>query len=96
MWDPGNTFVDATVTVGRDVTLLPGVVLQGDTSIGDGCEIGPNCRLVDTEVGARSTVQFTVAEGAVIPPDSSTGPFEYRHGLDIDRISQPNTTIHTT
>lgn len=96
MWDPGNTFVDATVTVGRDVTLLPGVVLQGDTSIGDGCEIGPNCRLVDTEVGARSTVQFTVAQDAVIPPDSIAGPFEYRHGPDTERMSQPNTVIHTT
>ena len=32
-------------TVGRDVTLFPGVILQGDTSIGDGTEIGPNTRL---------------------------------------------------
>jgi bifunctional UDP-N-acetylglucosamine pyrophosphorylase/glucosamine-1-phosphate N-acetyltransferase len=50
MLDPRQTFVDVTVTVGRDVTLYPGAILQGSTVIGDGCEIGPDTRLVDCVV----------------------------------------------
>jgi bifunctional UDP-N-acetylglucosamine pyrophosphorylase/glucosamine-1-phosphate N-acetyltransferase len=53
MLDPANTYVDTTVIVGRDVTLFPGTILQGDTVIGDGCEIGPNTQLVDCAVAAQ-------------------------------------------
>ena len=41
-----------TSALGRDVTLYPGTILQGTTSIGDGTELGPDTRLVDCMVGA--------------------------------------------
>src|SRR5215218_8769566 len=44
MLDPSNTYVDTTVTIGRDVTLFPGTILQGDTTIGHGTELGRNTR----------------------------------------------------
>ena len=56
MLDPRQTFVDVTVQLGRDVTLYPGTILQGDTVIGDGCEIGPDTRLVDCTVGDGAVV----------------------------------------
>ena len=52
MLDPVQTFIDVTVDLGRDVTLYPGTILQGRTTIGAGCEIGPDTRLVDC-VGRR-------------------------------------------
>ena len=51
MVDPSVTYVDTTVKLGRDVSLFPGVILQGSTTVGDGTEVGPGCRLVDTSVG---------------------------------------------
>ncbi|MFI5044756.1 MAG: bifunctional N-acetylglucosamine-1-phosphate uridyltransferase/glucosamine-1-phosphate acetyltransferase, partial [Acidimicrobiales bacterium] len=66
MLDPSSVFVDTTVTVGRDVTLFPGVILQGATSIGDGTEIGPNTRLVDCVVGLDCTIEQTTARTATI------------------------------
>ena len=75
MLDPSQAFIDATVTIGRDVTLFPGVILQGDTVVGDGCEIGPDVRLVDTTVGAGATVSSTHAHGAVIGEAAIVGPF---------------------
>jgi len=77
MLDPRQTFVDTTVSIGRDVTLFPGTILQGRTTLGDGCEIGPNTRLVDTSVGERSTVENTVAHGAHIGSDCHIGPFAH-------------------
>ncbi|MGH9137583.1 MAG: bifunctional UDP-N-acetylglucosamine diphosphorylase/glucosamine-1-phosphate N-acetyltransferase GlmU [Acidimicrobiales bacterium] len=75
MVDPQRTYVDATVRIGTDVTLFPGVVLQGATVIGDGAEIGSGSRLVDCVVGARAVVDATVAHGAEIGEDAVVGPF---------------------
>jgi bifunctional UDP-N-acetylglucosamine pyrophosphorylase/glucosamine-1-phosphate N-acetyltransferase len=77
MLDPRQTFVDVTVTLGRDVTLFPGTILQGRTTVGDGCEIGPDTRLVDCVVGARCTVENTVARDAEIGDDAHVGPFAH-------------------
>jgi bifunctional UDP-N-acetylglucosamine pyrophosphorylase/glucosamine-1-phosphate N-acetyltransferase len=77
MLDPRQTFVDVTVRLGRDVTLYPGTMLQGNTIIGDGSEIGPNSRLVDTTVGDRCRVEHTVARAAHIGDDAVVGPFAH-------------------
>ena len=47
MLDPRQTFIDVTVRLGRDVTIYPGTILQGQTVVGEGCEIGPDTRLDD-------------------------------------------------
>ena len=57
---PRQTYIDATVRLGRDVTLFPGTILQGATVVGDGCEIGPDTRLVDCVVGDGAVVEHTV------------------------------------
>ncbi|HEY8523548.1 MAG TPA: NTP transferase domain-containing protein [Acidimicrobiales bacterium] len=73
--DPAATYLDATVVLAPDVTLFPGVLLQGATVVGPGSEIGPRTRLVDTRVGARSVVAETVARRAEIGDDAEVGPF---------------------
>jgi len=77
MLDPRQTFIDVTVHIGRDVTLFPGVILQGRTVIGDGCVIGPSARLVNTEVGANSTVEQTTAHDSVIGDECEVGPYAF-------------------
>jgi bifunctional UDP-N-acetylglucosamine pyrophosphorylase / glucosamine-1-phosphate N-acetyltransferase len=75
MWDPERTYVDATVELARDVVLLPGVVLRGECSVGQGAEIGPECTLVDTIVGEGAEVRYSMCERATIGADSIVGPF---------------------
>ncbi len=77
MFDPRQTFIDVTVDLGRDVTLYPGTILQGRTVIGDGCEIGPNTRLVDCVVGDDATVANSVGMEAEIGRGAEVGPFAY-------------------
>lgn len=77
MIDPASTFVDTTVVVGRDVTLFPGVMLQGQTVIGDGTEVGPNTRLVDCTVGAEAILEQTSARHASIGDDAVVGPYAH-------------------
>jgi len=77
MVDPDRTYVDTTVELAADVTLFPGTVLQGHTVIGRGAEIGPDTRLVDCVVGARSTVEQTTARDAEIGADAHVGPYAH-------------------
>ena len=66
MLDPRQTFIDATVRLGRDVTLYPGTILQGATVVGDGCEIGPDTRLVDCGVGDGAVVEHAVVRESTV------------------------------
>ena len=75
MLDPRQTFIDVTVDLGRDVTLYPGTMLHGSTTIGKGCEIGPNTRLIDCKVGERATIQYSVGTSASIGAGARVGPF---------------------
>lgn len=84
--DPPTTFVDDGVTIGRDTVLHPLTHLHGATSIGDGCQIGPNVRLVDTTVGAWATILNAVADRAQVGPHAQVGPFAYlRPGTRLGR-----------
>jgi bifunctional UDP-N-acetylglucosamine pyrophosphorylase/glucosamine-1-phosphate N-acetyltransferase len=75
MLDPERTYIDATVKLASDVTLFPGTLLQGATVIGEGAEIGPNTRLVDCTVGARSIVEETVGRHADVGAGAVVGPY---------------------
>jgi bifunctional UDP-N-acetylglucosamine pyrophosphorylase/glucosamine-1-phosphate N-acetyltransferase len=75
MWDPEQTYVDASVRLEGDVVLLPGVVLQGDCVVGRGAEVGPACHLVDTFVGEGAKVANTNAVHAEVGEGAQVGPF---------------------
>jgi bifunctional UDP-N-acetylglucosamine pyrophosphorylase / glucosamine-1-phosphate N-acetyltransferase len=77
MLDPERTYIDASVKIGPDTTLFPGTILQGNTAIGAGAEIGPDARLVDCTVGERAMVEQTVARQAEIGDDARVGPFAF-------------------
>lgn len=75
--DPTSTWIDADVQLAADVTLLPGVQLQGATVVAEDAVIGPDSTLKDVEVGAGARVVRTHAELAVIGADATVGPFSY-------------------
>ena len=79
MIDPDATYLDASVRLGPDVTLYPGVVLEGQTVIGRQAVIGPSCHLVDCEVGAGARVEHTVARDATIGEEATVGPYVTLH-----------------
>jgi len=75
MVDPERTYLDATVELGPDVTLFPGVVLQGRTVIGAGAELGPGTRLIDCVVGEGAVIESTVGRLARVGPGAVVGPY---------------------
>lgn len=75
MWDPEQTYLDTSVRLATDVTLLPGVILEGRTAVGEGATIGPFAHLVDCEVGAGAQVVSSTASHAAIGEHCVVGPF---------------------
>jgi bifunctional UDP-N-acetylglucosamine pyrophosphorylase/glucosamine-1-phosphate N-acetyltransferase len=75
--DPASTWVDATVRIGQDTILQPGVQLLGATVIGEDAEIGPDSTLTDVTVGAAASVIRSHATRATIGPGATIGPFTY-------------------
>ena len=68
--DPATTYIQPQVAVGRDTTIGPGVVLQGDTRVGAHCVIGPHAVLTDVTVGDGSVIGAgVVATGCDFPED---------------------------
>ena len=90
MFDPRQTFIDVDVHIERDVSLYPGTMLQGDTRIGAGSQIGPNTRLVNCVVGANSFVESTSATDSLIGDNAKVGPFA--HLSSGSRVTDGQTT----
>jgi bifunctional UDP-N-acetylglucosamine pyrophosphorylase / glucosamine-1-phosphate N-acetyltransferase len=77
MLDPRQTFIDVTVRLGRDITIYPGTILQGETVVGDGTDLGPHTQLADCVVGRGCTVRHTVGADAEIGDGATVGPFAH-------------------
>lgn len=75
--DPATTWIDANVSLGEDVEVLPNTHLAGATTIGRDARIGPDTTLVDCEIGEGADVRRSEATLAVIGPRASVGPFSY-------------------
>ena len=82
--DPDSTYVDATVKVGEDTVLEPGVILRGETVIGRDCRIGPHTEIADSRIGAGCRVQHAWLDRVRMAEGSDCGPFSrLRPGTEI-------------
>lgn len=76
--DPATTYIDPGVTVGADSVIHPGVSLEGQTTIGGGCEIHSGARIVNSRLGDRVVIyNHSVITDAVIADDAAVGPFAH-------------------
>ena len=73
--DPERTYIDASVTLAPDVTVFPGTMLQGRTTVATGAQIGPDARLVDCGIGEGAIVEQTVGRQAEVGAHARVGPF---------------------
>jgi bifunctional UDP-N-acetylglucosamine pyrophosphorylase/glucosamine-1-phosphate N-acetyltransferase len=99
--DPATTYVHAGVRVGRDTVLRPGVHLEGGTTIGEACAIGPDARLLDAWIGDRVTVVASTITKSRVGSDSRVGPYSHlRPGVRLGQsvevgnyVEMKNTTV---
>ena len=81
---PALTFIDATVEIGQDTVIYPNTYLEGATTIGRLCRLGPNTIVRDSTIGNGCTIEASVVEGAVLEEGVDVGPFSHlRKGVHL-------------
>jgi bifunctional UDP-N-acetylglucosamine pyrophosphorylase / glucosamine-1-phosphate N-acetyltransferase len=76
MIDPASTWIDATVTIGKDTVLYPNVTLEGTTVIGEDCVLRSSTRLTNCTVGnGVDILDHCVFADSYIEDAARLGPF---------------------
>ncbi|WP_073497853.1 bifunctional UDP-N-acetylglucosamine diphosphorylase/glucosamine-1-phosphate N-acetyltransferase GlmU [Actinacidiphila paucisporea] len=92
--DPGSTWLDADVVLEPDTVIHPNTQLLGRTTVATGAEVGPNCTLTDTAVGAGARISNAVAQEAEVGPEANVGPYAYlRPGAKLGRGAKAGTYV---
>ncbi|ABW10228.1 Nucleotidyl transferase [Parafrankia sp. EAN1pec] len=94
--DPVTTWIDVDVTLEPDTTVWPNTHLRGATTIATGAEVGPDCTLIDTVVGAGARVVSSVTERAEVGAGAVVGPFAHlRAGTRLGRSGKIGAFVET-
>lgn len=75
--DPASTFIDAEVSIGPDTVIYPFTIIEGRSSIGRACCLGPGVHIKDSRVDDGARVTQAVLVEAVVGAGASVGPFAY-------------------
>jgi len=76
--DPATTYIESDVSIGADTILHPNVSLEGQTTVGEDCEIHSGVRLVNARIGDRVKVlNHTIIIDSEVGSDASVGPFAH-------------------
>jgi bifunctional UDP-N-acetylglucosamine pyrophosphorylase/glucosamine-1-phosphate N-acetyltransferase len=75
--DPETCYIDSSVKIGKDTTILPHTYLEGETEIGSDCVLGPGTRIVDSRIGNGCEIEFSVIEGSLVEDGVDVGPFSH-------------------
>jgi bifunctional UDP-N-acetylglucosamine pyrophosphorylase / glucosamine-1-phosphate N-acetyltransferase len=78
--DPGSTYVELDVKVGKDVVLYPMVTLEGSTRIGEGSLIRTGARIANSIVEEGVEIlDSCVITDSKIRKSTTVGPFSHIH-----------------
>jgi len=76
--DPGNTYIDKGVKIGRDSIIHPNVHIKGLTEIGDNCTIEPSVVIKGCRIGNDVIIKAgSVLADAVLHDSISVGPMAH-------------------
>ncbi|WP_378951158.1 bifunctional UDP-N-acetylglucosamine diphosphorylase/glucosamine-1-phosphate N-acetyltransferase GlmU [Pelosinus sp. sgz500959] len=82
--DLDSTFIDEEVCIEPDTVIYPFTWIEGATTIGKGCEIGPSSRIQNSSIGDNAILHFIYAHDCQIGNHVTVGPYVHL---------RPNTTI---
>ncbi len=92
--DPGATWIDVDVRIGRDARIEPGTSLRGCTELGAGATVGPHTTAIDSWIGERAAVRVAWLDHATVGEGASVGPFAYlRPGAVLREGSKVGTFV---
>jgi bifunctional UDP-N-acetylglucosamine pyrophosphorylase / glucosamine-1-phosphate N-acetyltransferase len=75
--DPARTVIDVDVRIGAGTVIEPGCQLEGRTTIGAACHVGPHVTMRDSELGDGASVLHSVVIGVTVAAGATVGPFAH-------------------
>src|SRR5918911_2068764 len=76
--DPAHTYISPEAQIGRDTVIYPDVLIEGESQVGEGCEIRSGTRITNSRIGDRALVKdHCVIVDSQIADDCSIGPFAH-------------------
>lgn len=99
--DPENTYVSSQAKIGTDTVIFPGTVIEGKTSIGKNCRIGPYSYIKDSVLADNVEVVSSYIYSSSISKRVKIGPFSHlrpgtkvKEGAKVGNFSETkNSTI---
>lgn len=70
-----GVIIGPDVRIDHNVSILPGTILRGKTTIGAGCVLGPNTVLTDCTVGKGAILNSVQCSGCAIPSGQAVAPY---------------------
>ena len=85
--DPDTTYIDESVTIGKDTVIGPNTQLRGKTIIGERCRIDGTAFITDVEIDDDVQIKFSVMlTSSRIGAGAIIGPFaQLRPGTELGR-----------
>jgi bifunctional UDP-N-acetylglucosamine pyrophosphorylase/glucosamine-1-phosphate N-acetyltransferase len=78
MIDPDSTYISPEVEIGRDTVIHPQVIIEGESRIGNNCEIHSWSHLTDVEIGNAVIVKNScVVVSSALRDGVNVGPFAH-------------------
>lgn len=78
--DPETTFIDKKVRIGQDSIIYPFTIIEGETVIGEGCQIGPGAHLIEAWLGNGVICRQTVIKNRKIKAGLDIGAYKVLEG----------------
>ncbi len=75
--DPETIYIDQTVIIGRDTTIWPNTFLQGETTIGEDCCLGPNSIVRNSHIGRGCHIEQAMVEDSVLKDGEEVRPYSH-------------------
>lgn len=75
--DPTNTYIEENVKIGKDTVIYPGAIIQGDTVIGENCEILGTTRIINSKIKNNVKIESSVIEDSILENGVTMGPFAH-------------------
>lgn len=76
--DPSRAYISAAARLGQDCVIYPDVAIEGDSAIGEGCEIHSGSRITNSRLGNNVVVKdHCIIVDSTIESNCAVGPFAH-------------------
>ena len=75
--NPENTYIELGARIGKDSIIYPGVIITGNTVIGEDCIIGENSRIENSKIGNKVHIYSSTITDSTVDDKCNIGPYAH-------------------